>query len=198
MAGVGGYGVSAAMVTVFAKQTIAKLVSGYATEGRSGSFGLSDLLWSFNREINAQGFELDGLPLHLGIFLGFLDSDWSRLICANAGFTPAGRIVGADGSIQSLALSGHPIGLINQPVFDEMEVSLDPEQRIVLFSDGLIEPADGENQRPVETEIDDFLRGHARTPAEDLAEELLREGVRIRKGHLQQDDISLMILEKAA
>ncbi|MBF0530141.1 MAG: response regulator, partial [Deltaproteobacteria bacterium] len=65
VADVSGHGVTAAMVTAFAKQALIKITEKAAEPGRADSPDPKEILTRFNQELIAQGFKRDGVPIYL-------------------------------------------------------------------------------------------------------------------------------------
>jgi sigma-B regulation protein RsbU (phosphoserine phosphatase) len=77
--------------------------------------------------------------------LGFFDIHSGRLSMVQAGH-PHPLVLRADGEIEFVGTGGLPIGLIDGATFDRFDVTLRPGDRVLIYSDGLVEcpGADGE------------------------------------------------------
>ncbi|MEW5724937.1 MAG: SpoIIE family protein phosphatase [Thermodesulfobacteriota bacterium] len=193
MAHVAGQGVTAAMVTVFAKQTLGRLAET-ADPARPAGAGLRDILAEFNREILNQVFENRGAPITLTMFAGLYQPRTGRLACANAGHTPAGRLIHRDGSLTALDLPGAPLGLMPDPGFVEEAMILHPGERLFLCTDGLTEEVDDRNIPFGLTRLDETLAGQTRGSLDALADRVLERVSLFRGTRPQNDDISILIL----
>ena len=78
-------------------------------------------------------------------FLAVLDPASGSLRFTNAGHNP-GLIVRADGEVEQLAATGMPIGLLPDAVFDAGEASLGAGDTLILYTDGITEPEDPDEE----------------------------------------------------
>lgn len=79
-------------------------------------------------------------------FLGVLEPATGRLSYTNAGHNPP-LLVRADGTVQELASTGVPLGLLPQASYQAAVTELGPGDLLVLYTDGLVEacgPGDDE------------------------------------------------------
>ncbi|MEW5724433.1 MAG: SpoIIE family protein phosphatase [Thermodesulfobacteriota bacterium] len=194
MADVAGHGVSAAMVTVFARQVMRKLA---AAAGRTAGNQVprpQDFFWALNREVTGQGFEWEGVPLYLTVFLGVLDLGRKVLHYSNAGHRPSPRHFRRDGSIAPLDLDGSAIGLVEAPEFEEGWREIRPGERVFLCTDGLSRTAGEEGDIFGEERLDRLLARHAGDDDEALAETIISAVIAHRQARPQEDDVSVMLV----
>src|SRR5207248_1603970 len=67
-----------------------------------------------------------------------VDGQTGEVACACGGHPPP-RVVGADGAVRPLAVSGLALGIEPGQRYDEVRASLDEGESVVLFTDGVIE-----------------------------------------------------------
>ncbi|MEW5723426.1 MAG: SpoIIE family protein phosphatase [Thermodesulfobacteriota bacterium] len=197
MADVAGHGVSAAMVTAIAKQTLTNIVGKFSE--RVGSEGPSprDILLKFNQEMLAQSFERDGIPMYLTVFLGVYDPARGLVRYTNGGHAPVPRHLGAAGTLKTLYLEGNPLGLFENPVLFEDVAPLGPGDRIFICTDGLTE-AMGPQAEPYGPErLDDRLSGLTVLDSENLADRVVEDVLAYCRPAPPRDDISVLIISPA-
>jgi sigma-B regulation protein RsbU (phosphoserine phosphatase) len=97
---------------------------------------------------------------------GTLDLGSGRLRLSSAG-GPKPLLFGTDGREQVVDLTGLPMGLLEQHEYDLMECSLQPGDRMLLFSDGLVEITNSDAQ-PLDTDGVLGLLKEMNFPATDL------------------------------
>jgi serine phosphatase RsbU (regulator of sigma subunit)/anti-sigma regulatory factor (Ser/Thr protein kinase) len=193
IADVAGHGVLAAMVTAFAKQTLADVVGRVIARGGEEPSPVR-ILERLNEEVMAQGFEHEGIPLYLTLFLGVVDRTTGRVVSANGGHVPLPRVVYAEGGMTRLFIKGSPIGLVDDPRWEETTFDLGPGDLLVLGTDGLLE-AFGEGRSSLNAEeMDHYLETTPDRDPDTLANGLMGLARNRLQGRPQADDISLMIL----
>jgi PAS domain S-box-containing protein len=159
---VSGKGIEAAALAAIARSTI----GAFAYEMPSPGEALSHT----NRILAARQIEFEQFVTS---FLVILDPVSGRLLFSGAGHPP-GIICHANESTELLASHGMPLGITSQAQFDQGESCLMPGDRIVVYTDGVVE---------------------ARSPCLDFfgIEGMLRV---LKRGHLYSaDELTGMILD---
>jgi sigma-B regulation protein RsbU (phosphoserine phosphatase) len=101
-------------------------------------------------------------------FLLALDPGSGRVSYTNAGHN-AGLLVRANGSVQRLEATGMPIGLMPFAEYEKAEVTLEPGDLIVLYTDGLTEAANAAGDEFGLDRLEAVVRRHAAEPLVALA-----------------------------
>lgn len=130
---VAGKGLDAAVLTSLAKNTI----RAHATEKGAAP---ATVLWLTNDVVygatRAESF--------VTVFFGVLDCRSGRLVYASAGHT-TGVLIARDGTLTPLPPTGPVLGAFEGMTFEESERSLDLDESLFLYTDGLTEARhDGE------------------------------------------------------
>lgn len=198
LADVAGHGVSSAMVTVFAKQALNAISETISTDGSVSGPSPRDILVQFNREMLNQGFQMDGTPLYLTVFLGVYDASRRMVRYSNGGHHPLPRYLNQAGRLSHIDLTGNPVGLFDHPLFEEGAIEVDVGESLFLCTDGVVE-AQGPGLAPFGTDqMDAYLLQNRKTASEEVADGLI-ERVRGHLGtSLQPDDIAILILSPKA
>jgi serine phosphatase RsbU (regulator of sigma subunit) len=125
-------------------------------------------------------------------FFGTLDPD-GNCTYVNAGHNPP-FVVGHDGSLKELTIGGMVLGLFGTAKYEADTVKLQPEDHLVLFTDGVVEARNSAGEEFGMERITALLRANARaTTPEILAR--LQEAVLDFSAHTpQHDDITMMVL----
>ena len=126
--------------------------------------------------------------------LSLLAYDAARRIGAltNAGHPAPYRLSG--GRLERLALPAVPIGLMHQRVFPSQEFSFAAGDRLVLFTDGIVEAAD-EGGDPFGYErLEALLEREASKSSEDLLAAVLAAVAVHVGGAAPEDDRTLVLL----
>ena len=193
-----GHGVPAALLSV----TLAQILSfsrrqeplpgsGSFTDGRllvSPKAAVERLNHLFPmREDSRQYFTLFYAVLHLPS---------GRVRYVTAGH-PAPVLSSAEGGCRNLTVGGFPVGLARQPEYVEREVSLEPGDRLYVYTDGLIEAEDADGREfgagRLAREIDSSRGLRLRESVEAV-----RSAARGWSGGRLRDDLSILALEMGA
>lgn len=95
----------------------------------------SEMLGHLNEHLVSKG--LSGT--FMTAFMGFYDPKSRLLKFANAGHPPAILKAGLGLTQELQTLDGFPLGIIPDAPFDNVEVQLEPEQTLLLYTDGIID-----------------------------------------------------------
>jgi sigma-B regulation protein RsbU (phosphoserine phosphatase) len=107
---------------------------------------------------------------------------------------PAPLLVSRSGQLTHLPGSGLPIGII-ETAYEEHSVQLEPGDRLFLFSDGVIEGMNSENELFGSTRFDESLRNSPERPLDLVLLQVLCD-IKSWCGETPiHDDISLLALE---
>lgn len=127
------------------------------------------------------------------IFYAVLSPE-GRLVSCNAGNNPP-LLVGCDGAVRRLEKGGLPIGPFAETVFEEEVTSLAHGDTLVLYSDGVSDAADP-NDEPFGEErlLASLERARGMAP-EALIEQVLGEVRTFAADRPQFDDITLLVVQ---
>ncbi|UTW13808.1 PP2C family protein-serine/threonine phosphatase [Marinobacterium rhizophilum] len=133
LADVSGHGASSALVTVLLKNMTNRVLRAHQRDTPLSELSPASTLYVLNREL------LDtGLGKHFTIFAGILDARNSTLKYAVGGHHPM-PVLNQGGEARFLTGRGMPVGLFDEPFFDEHELHLADTFSLTLFSDGVLE-----------------------------------------------------------
>lgn len=129
------------------------------------------------------------------LFLARYDHVTRSLHYCNAGHNPPliyRRLAGGISQAQWLQPTGAAIGLVEQFVFGDHTVTLQPGDSLLLYTDGVTEARNlrGEEFRP--EGLLDFMHQHASLPATDLLRELRRTLQGFASGQPLADDTTIV------
>ena len=179
---VSGKGIAAALVMANTQSVLRAVSQGSATPG--------ELLAQVNEVLFAY------IPSNMFVtcFCGVLEPESGRFTYANAGHNPPLRQHG-DKAID-LRATGMPLGLMPGMSYEEKTTSLLPGDRVLFYSDGLIEAHNQEHEMLGSPRLKDLLTGN--TPgAKQLTALLLAELGRFTGEQWEQeDDITLVTLQR--
>jgi serine phosphatase RsbU (regulator of sigma subunit) len=126
--------------------------------------------------------------------VALLDSRSGRLHYANAGHDLP-YLRHADGGSEELRATGMPLGLMPNMSYEEKEITLEPGESVLLYSDGLVEAHDPQREMFGFPRMQGFVGAHP--DAATLIDSLLGELERFTGEEWEQeDDITLLTLKR--
>lgn len=136
---------------------------------------------------------LDHYQPELLTTLQLLIADQDRLYFYNAG-SPPPWLITAQGQVASLPQTGSLPGLLGDGEFQPFTLELKPGERLIMFSDGLIEAGHtDESQRHRTQQLIQLFSHHGEMSLQELTQQLAKL---IKPGPIE-DDISVILLEKS-
>jgi sigma-B regulation protein RsbU (phosphoserine phosphatase) len=125
-------------------------------------------------------------------FYGVIDVKSGRLWYTNAGHLPP-ILIGANGLTEQLTDGGTVLGVIPDLTYAETERPIGPGDRLVLFTDGITEASNVDDEQFGFDRLLNVVLNNSRLPSSQILEEILRS-VSDFTGRGLQDDATLMIV----
>lgn len=125
-------------------------------------------------------------------FLAMFNPKDGRLIYANAGHNPP-YWLGADGRLSTLKEGGLVLGLFGETSYEQAEIQLADGDLLALFTDGVTEAQNAEEELWGEDRLEDVLRDQRGAPCRRIVSEILGEIRRFAGEEAQSDDITLLL-----
>lgn len=191
---VSGHGVSAAMLTIFANQNIVPLNQVDSLAPRINS--PAEVLNTLYRRFNSTNFNDD---TYIIMLYGIFNTRTRLLTYASAGINVPPYLLKGSGEVLQLNPQGFSIcklGEIITPVFEERIMQLDPGDKLLLYSDGLIEARNIMNEFYGQERMEAFLRQSTSLDAAAL-KHAINHNLQQHIGHADRmmDDVTYLILE---
>ncbi|NUP89154.1 MAG: SpoIIE family protein phosphatase [Candidatus Sumerlaeia bacterium] len=185
MADVSGHGAPAMVAMAIIRSLVHSLVPGSASPAEALG------------RINTALFSHLPTDQYATMFLGFWSHTRRALVYATAGH-PLPLILrrGAVSPIELPRLIGFPIKLVEPNVtYDQAEVTLDPGDRFVLYTDGIIEAWNPRQEMYEKRRLLDVLSAHGRRPLPDLCQHILQSVLAFCEERPLEDDLTLVVAE---
>jgi sigma-B regulation protein RsbU (phosphoserine phosphatase) len=128
----------------------------------------------------------------VSFFVAFLEAASGRLVFANAGHPPP-LLLQRDGAASELATGGPVLGAFRGADYAEADVTLEPGDRLLLFTDGASEARDGADVELGEEGLRAILLRHREGSAEQLRQAVV-EAVLAHSGGALLDDLTLVVV----
>lgn len=100
-------------------------------------------------------------------FLCEINPDTGELVYCNAGHNPP-YLVRADGSVEQLSAGGTVLGILPSLTFEAQRTFMGPGDVLVIYSDGVTEAVNDEDEEFGEERLAEVLRNHRRSGAREL------------------------------
>jgi phosphoserine phosphatase RsbU/P len=128
----------------------------------------------------------------ISFFYGVLDNKEHRLTYCNAGHNPP-VLVRGQGAATELNAAGAVLGQFPDWVYEQSEVQLRRDDSLLLFTDGLVEACDNDDEAFGEWNLARIAQENPRRTATELRDELMKQAAKHCGGRFQ-DDASLVVL----
>lgn len=175
-----GHGIQAGTLVTATKslfQTLASnpdIVEIFAVMSRS--------LWSMNLK-------------RMGMAMTILKIRGSRLQISAAGIPPMFLYRTASGTVEEVVQEGVPLGLLEASQYQQKEFSLEPEDTLLLMSDGFPERLNGQDEELGYPRALEHFAEVAERPSEEIVRHLVRSGEAWAAGRPQDDDVTFVVLK---
>lgn len=128
-------------------------------------------------------------------FYGVLDRRTRELTYAVAGHPPPLRYAAATGEVRPLTGQGFLLGIVPEEVYRERRVQLDPGDRVLFYTDGLIEARNEIGETFGADRLTAAFREHAAKPANELVPALMADHRRFCGSQAAGDDVTVVAVE---
>ncbi|HXP84457.1 MAG TPA: SpoIIE family protein phosphatase [Bryobacteraceae bacterium] len=130
-------------------------------------------------------------------FLGVIDPQTGQVVYSNAGHNPP-LVVRAKGGFETLTGGGIILGILPAATYEEFTAQLDPGDILVLFSDGVTEAANPQDQEFGEERLADLVAGMRDRPAREIVEKINDAVMAFTEGAPPADDITVLVVRRTA
>ncbi len=128
------------------------------------------------------------------LFLGILDLKSGQLEYCNGGHNPP-YLIKVDGIIESLPTTkGMALGVMGEFNYRSNRIQMNPGDRLFLYTDGVTEAADRNNELYSEARLEDDLRRLMESSMPELVSNVINNVNAYSEGLPQTDDITMMVL----
>lgn len=190
---VSGHGVSAAMLTVFAHQNIKPLKE---EENYNELISPGYVLKTIFRDFNKTNFNVE---TYIVMLYGVYNINNKRFTYASAGINVPPYIIKGSGEVVEMDVKGFPICKLGDyyvPFYDDREVQLETGDKILFYSDGLVEAKNIKNEVNGQEKIKEFLKYKNYYTANELHDTIKSMLYKhIGKNGKLKDDITYLIME---
>jgi phosphoserine phosphatase RsbU/P len=167
---------------------LASLIQGFFAAQTHFDGPLPDLIGAVNRSLAQRGPD----NRFMTFFLGILDPE-GYCTYVNAGHNPP-FLLRRDGSIGELTIGGMVLGLFPHAQYQSETIRLQPDDHLVLFTDGVIEALNTAGEEFGIDRLVALLRANAGASAPEILARLQEAVLSFSSNTAQHDDITMMVL----
>jgi phosphoserine phosphatase RsbU/P len=143
--------------------------------------------------VNTYLCDRSGEDRYATVFYGVLDK-MGRFEYVNAGHVPP-LLRRKSGALEGLGSANFPVGMFAEAEYQSSRVSLDPGDYLVIYTDGVSEACNVQNELFEEARLRKILESFTGQTVEEMAE-AIREGVKsFTQGAAQSDDITVLVIQ---
>ena len=130
------------------------------------------------------------------VFLGYLDLDSGVMQFASAGHDPPLLYRAATGCCERLQASGVAMGLFKNAHYAEETVKLAEGDVLVLFTDGITDTINADEEEFGEERLEKLVMQHASRPAQELAHLAVAAATAFAQDQGSYDDETLVVIKR--
>jgi len=129
------------------------------------------------------------------LFYAVLDTQNHQIHFSNAGHENPYLWSGKTGA-RRLTTGGIPLGMLPEFGFEEESISLDEDSTLVVYSDGVSEAMNAEEEQFGDDRIASVLEQHKHASASEIIDQLVAAVKKYAAGHPQSDDITVVVMRR--
>lgn len=152
----------------------------------------ADLLKQINRVV----YKCTGSNIFITLFYAIIDAEQGTLTYSNAGHNPP-LLISQNGFTRELDRGGMVLGVMPKPAYEEETVNLFQGDRLLLFTDGVIETTNMLGEEFGTERLITILKQSSSTPAKTI-DAISRELATFSAGTPQADDTTMIIVSFSA
>lgn len=147
------------------------------------------------RRLNRHICESSAPNKFITMLLAAIDPSTGRLDYLNAGHNP-GILLRAGGDVVELGTSGLPLGLLPGADFDSEHLTMEPGDLLCLYSDGITECEDPDDEQYGMDRLVELLKQHAAESLDEILAAIDRTMLDWAQGLAQGDDQTVVLLRR--
>jgi sigma-B regulation protein RsbU (phosphoserine phosphatase) len=182
-----GHGVPAALITVAVSQFL------HSRRSHPELFREMDAPAKILSQLN-QAFPFSRFETYFSIINMAIDGTEGQLIYGNAGHPPPILLM-RNGGTRLLEHHGPVIGVSDQHIYEQRVVDLTPGDRVILYTDGLLDVTNNDNEFFGKFRFIDLLEKLRDVPLQEMADTVQWKIKQFSAGNAPEDDITFLAIQ---
>lgn len=145
-------------------------------------------------DLNKAVYSFSTADKYSTLFCGLLDVRASNLTYVNAGQVRPMLLRSGNGQVERLDGDGFPVGMLDGSKYDQGEVSLQPGDVVLCFSDGVSEATNANNEMWNESDVESIVHTWRGLTAKQMIDLLVEATDRFTGDAEQADDITVVAI----
>ena len=191
VADVSGHGVAAAMMAFNARHQLLACSQAVLAQERH-SEDVARIAQAIVTDYNARVLQMQDTSLYLTLAFGIADLDNSRVGLVHAGHPPCLFAPSKAAPLQEVGEPSVPLGILAEPGYEGQTLALAPGSRLVLYSDGITDCRNGQDEPFGAGRLRQALSGRG-SLAQDCS--ALRDSLLAWRAGPFEDDVTALALE---
>jgi serine phosphatase RsbU (regulator of sigma subunit) len=134
--------------------------------------------------------------LFVTTFYAVLETQTGRLTFANGGHNYPLRYDTARGEVHPLRAQGIVLGIVPQPQFEQLTLTLNPGDVLLLYTDGVTEAMNPQRELFGDDRLAAVLRANHQRSPQEILDAVLAEVTAFAGGQSQADDITMVCIKR--
>lgn len=134
---------------------------------------------------------------YVTMFYGVLNLDKMKFRFSSAGHEPMMLYRARDHKVEYLKTKyGFPLKLLESDDYDEHEVDIEPNDKLILFTDGLVEIRNVKGDLFSPERLEQLVLLYHRLPPQDFVDAIVKHIKEFRSYQPFQDDVTILVMER--
>lgn len=185
IADVSGKGVPAALFMALSRTLV--------RADTNGELSAADGIKKANHHIT----ETSKFGMFVTLFYGVLDLNKKIFQYVNAGHNPPLLLEHNHGDITMLKAQGIALGVVDDINFEQKEIHLSDDDMIVLYTDGITEAVNGNNEQFGQERLTTIIHDNGSLKAQELVDTIKKTVFEFAVGQPQHDDFTVVVLKSS-
>lgn len=147
------------------------------------------------KNANRQFYQSTDTEKFVTLFLGILDTETHTFNYSSGGHDYP-FFIHSDKSFSRLKSGGLPLGVMDNQDYEEESIALEPGDKLVIFSDGIVDSRDSNDEMFGEERLEQLLLKKADSTAKELMEHIFDASIAHNANPQPFDDMTMVVVSR--